>query len=353
MVTCLLHLLLWLPLITGCDGCRRAAEKKADKASKKDKLPAEAMTFARAVALPCGDSEAQSAVKLGHWFTLRQSLRSNHADERGDLQFSLMGPGANNERIGKDDLSFLRPAVLPKGRMKRLDIRMLATLPNEPLVSRLETNMVYTSANARIEGGRIPHRLLRGDEYQFVILTRRPERFDRFRNANWVRSWMWSEDSSRQVTSINHYQLVIPKFDGILDLPESALDWTSIAYVLWDDFSPSKLTPAQTQALLDWTSFGGRLIVNGTPIVAELAGSSLNRHLPLQYEGLIELEPESLAALIQKHQVNRDPSSTLTLALIQNLSSRVRVGGSLKADAWSVANTDELITIKRSVEAKS
>ncbi len=320
------------------------------------------MALGSAVALPCGEAESQSAVKLGHWFTLRQSIRSNLADQRGELQFTGSGtanssllsaasplsasPSPASSQLTYSTMSFVRPAVLPKGRMKRLDIRMLASLPNSESAANFQTQAIYTDANTRFDAGRVTHRLLRGDEYQFVILTRRPERFDRFRKSNWVRSWMGTNETTAEATSVNHYQLVIPKQSGVLDLPETALDWTSVAYVFWDDFSPANLTPTQTQALVDWLHFGGRLIINGTTILPELAASPINPLLPIQFEGLVELESESLASLINRHQVPKDTSTALTLALVQNLSSRIRIGGSLKPDAYGVDGTDELIVVQ-------
>ena len=40
-----------------------------------------------------------------------------------------------------------------------------------------------------------------------------------------------------------HYRIVLPRISDYVPLPSYALQWTSIAYLVWDDIHPDLLKP--------------------------------------------------------------------------------------------------------------
>ena len=66
----------------------------------------------------------------------------------------------------------------------------------------------------------------------------------------------------------------------LLPLPNNALAWTSIAYVLWDDLPPDALDDDQQAAMLDWLHWGGQLLISGPRSLDSLRSSFLADYLP-------------------------------------------------------------------------
>ena len=44
-----------------------------------------------------------------------------------------------------------------------------------------------------------------------------------------------------------HYRIVLPRISEYVPLPSYALQWTSIAYLVWDDIHPDLLKPEQAR----------------------------------------------------------------------------------------------------------
>ncbi|MGV3484709.1 MAG: hypothetical protein ACO1RT_09855 [Planctomycetaceae bacterium] len=353
----LLVLLLTLPAVTGCDGCRRTEDDGAEKAAG-PQTTVDEFTFAGAVPLPAGGSLGNSAVKIGHWFSLRQSIRSNQVDQRGELTFraavnssvggatpltrTTTGTGGDADGQGAG-LVCQRPAVLPKGRMKRLDLRLLATADRISTPAKISTIGTFTSPSTSYSNGRIEHQAMLGSEYFFVVLTTRPERFASFQAADWVRAPLASDGDP----SPPQFRLVFPRAGGVLSLPETMLDWTSTAFVFWDDVSPSELTTQQRRALTDWLNFGGRMIVNGDAVVSELANSELGPLLPIAFTGMQSLESEAAAALVEHWSVEGDGSQTSVSSLVRSQASGVALMGDPAGDAKGIEGTSDLLVARR------
>jgi hypothetical protein len=338
----LILLLLTIPLFTGCDGCRQVGSDTDPKSAKSKDAPAEEFTFGGAVPLPNGKPGAITTIKPGHWFSLRQSIRSNVADQRGELVFRCdpRDPQASGQTDAPVRFSSQRPAVLPKGRTKRLDARMLASPLLIGMGDRISTTGNFSSTNINPVGQRVDHIPMRGAEYFFAILTKRPERFAMFQASDWVKPPAGEEGSP---ANSNNYRIVFPRASGLLALPETMLDWTSTAYLFWDDVSPSELTSEQRRALVDWLHFGGRMIVNGDTIVTELATSELAPLLPIKVDGMTDLDSDSAASLIENWSVKADDSAPLVTALVRSLNSRVAIDGELVSQATPVQNTADLL----------
>ena len=223
-------LLVFLPVVTGCEGCRRleTADEAAKKNDPKEKAPVDAFTMGKTLPLPSGGSIDDTALKPGHWFTLRQPIRSNHVDQRGDLIVHTSagnGPSATEHSgEGVESLSCQRPAVLPKGRMKRLDTRLLAARENISMGQRMSTSVKFTSPFGYTNAETRQHMVMHGDEYFFAILTRRREQFATLQVADWIRP-PFDLEMGTQVPS--NYRVVFPQSDGLLALPDTMLDWTA------------------------------------------------------------------------------------------------------------------------------
>lgn len=369
----LLWVLLCLPLWTGCDGCRPGL--RDPRAANEEVPESDEFTFRGPKPLPLGGSPAQSGIKPGHWFTIGETITSNRDDQRGMLRHRVGGvPGAGREESvdglvsgqalppPERSLAWLplmseRPALLPKQRTKRFDSRLLATSdPLAPLTSRafLMGQFATGSASSLVETGRAPVNRLVPEEYFFIVLTTRPEKFSLLDSADWVRPRIDS-DFSGQIDRRN-YRLVFVQPDDWLPLPETMLDWTSTAVVLWDDVEPGELTPEQTRALIDWVHFGGRLLVNGPAMGIALTREGFGTLLPQQIVASEELKPEAVAELLRGWSVPADETRGLPgddsterqVQLAQRRESRLATAGPLASDASAVVGTGDLVLQKRS-----
>jgi hypothetical protein len=356
--------LLWLilcsfPFWIGCNGCRTQDEDPAADAG-----PASEYTFGGAQPLPQGFSIAQSGIKPGHWFTLAESIRSNRNDQRGTLRHSIemvhSGPGdelldlspggAVGQRAGTERLPLLceRPAVLPKGRTKRFDSRLLAGSPKSiRRGARAFISGQYSSSShaALLETGRQSVVLMQPQEYFFVILTRRPERFSWIQTADWVRPPL--DDSDFHVDIPINYRLVFPNPDGLLALPDTLFDWTSTAVLLWDDLEPAALTPEQGRAISDWVRFGGRLIVNGPGAGVELSRSRFGELMPLDVQGSAELDPAAIEELLVRWSVSGDTTVEQQVAMVSDRSGRLLADGQVHPSAVAIAGTSEMLLTRQ------
>ena len=334
-----------LPALSGCEGCRQI--DTADQSEKKNDpkaAPVAAFTIEKAIPLPSSGADALTALKPGHWTTIRQPIRSNQTDQRGDLEVrAFFGRGSGqttSSTDGGETLSCQRPAVLPKGRMKRLDARLLAGRDNLAGDRRFSTSVKFTSPTSYAMPETSDHQVLHGDEYFFVILTNRPERFASFQVADWVRPPF---DAELGTTVPTNYRLVFPRNDGLLGLPDTVLDWTSTAVIFWDDVSPAEVTTEQTRALIDWIHFGGRMIVNGDTIATDLANSDLGALLPISVKGMNVYDSEAMTQLIDSWSVDGDESRIAITELVRTQVSRIAIAGEISPDAKAIDGTLELV----------
>ncbi len=334
-----------LPWFVGCDGCRRDEAAKDNK--NKPPGPSEDITFGQAMPLPSNGSVGTAAIKPGHWFTLRQSMRSNKSDQRGEYSsqaFVIDGSSTAQSGDGNIAQDCLRPVVLPKGRMKQFDSRLLAGLDGGIGNKRLATSGRLSTGALIATPPRTDHGLMRAEEYFLVILTNRPERFVSFQVADWVRP---PTDIELAANGPANYRIVFAKSGGLWSIPETMLDMTSTAVVFWDDVSPNELTAFQRQGIIDWVHFGGRLIVNGDTIATELASSEMGGLLPITVAGMMDLSGESTAMLVENWGVQKDDTTPVVAALVRSQASRVAVAGDVADDAMAIVGTDELVAMRR------
>ncbi len=72
------------------------------------------------------------------------------------------------------------------------------------------------------------------------------------------------------------------------ELPSRWQGLEAVDVIVWDDADPSALSPLQTQALIDWVTRGGRLLITGGKNGRLLADSPLAELLPVRIVGIEE-----------------------------------------------------------------
>jgi hypothetical protein len=344
-VSCLLALLC-LPFVVGCEGCRNDSDSQDPQTAPVDDFSARP-----ARAFPGDASPVAGGIKPGHWLTASQTLKSNKQDARGELLGRASASGASfqtGEKVtSTGSLPSLRPIVLPKGQTRRFDYRILAAVPGPGDQKRgyLESRFVSKGRTVFFDTGKQPFNMLSGEEFFFVILTNRPERFAKFQVSDWVRPYR--DETLEFRSDASNYRIVFPATDDVLPLSETMLDWTSTAVVLWDDLSPDALTPQQQTALADWVRFGGQLIINGAAASDAIAKTKLADLLPLRPTGNIELDPDSATELLQSWAVDTDASTDKQIALLRSQSGRVAVDGTAAEDTVSLQGSGNLVLERR------
>ena len=326
----LLILLLCFPLIVGCEGCRNDPDDKANKDN--DEEPLQDFSSKPSLAFPADSNLSGGGIKPGHWMTASQSLKSNKADIRGELLSSTTVTKTNlnagtitNTRSG---MQTSRPIVLPQGQMRRFDFRLLPPTPTGTESRRMTLNSRFLSAGRStfFDTGKQPFNVMREEEYFFVVLTTRPERFARIQVADWIRPPRSDEEFK---APRSNYRVVIPETKNMLPLPETMLDLTNTAVIFWDDLGPESLTPQQTTAMADWVRFGGQLIVNGAEASDAISKTAMADVLPLMPTGNIELDSDAAANMLQQCQVKTDRSTEKQIAVLKGQSGRISVDGRL------------------------
>jgi len=298
-----------------------------------------------------------------------ETIRSNRSDERGVIRHSIHLPlrsslpdEAGNE-LGLSDTNLPppsehasrlvpliseRPAVLPKLRSKRLDARLLAGVPqslqgNASML--LSGQFIPSNQTTTHDTGQRPVRMLEPQEYFFIVLTKRPERFTSLQSADWIRPPL--DESQSNLVRPGNYRLLIPASDGLLTLPETMLDWTSTAVVLWDDLEPSALTVEQTRSLLDWLHFGGRMIINGPAMGTELSRSRFGAVMPMTIERNIELDAAAVEQLLTRWSVSGDNTTEQQAAVARQRSGRLLTEGPIHPAAVAIRDTGDLIVSRQ------
>lgn len=334
--------LLTLPLVVGCEGCRRDLQNDSDAEAP----PLDEFTERPPLAFPGDSQPIAGGIKPGHWFTAGQPLRSNRADVRGRMQSQIFAgvanpPGPQPARAA-GSLRSTRPLILPKGQLRRLDYRLLSPR-NGPLDSQrcyLASRIVTPAGALLFDVGQQPFYALAASEYFFVILTSRPERFAPLQVADWVRPP--ASDTTFQPAAAN-YRMVIPSSDEVLPLAETMLDWSSTAVLFWDDLEAAACTPDQLRAISDWVHFGGQLIVNGAEASAALAGSGLGTLLPLRPTGNSELDATAATQLLRSYAVAGDASTSGQIKRLTDQSARLAVDGIVAPSSLAIAGTGNLV----------
>ncbi|TWU60925.1 hypothetical protein [Crateriforma conspicua] len=331
-----------LLLIPGCNGCR----DESSSANKDQSLPQTEYTDSEPVGFPSDRTRAGFAIKPGHWLAASQTIKSNLGDRRGRLQSEIRFPVLDRDGTVTGQrrtwpIQADRPVVLPKGQSRQFEFRFLAPAIAGTMGSQVE---IFSRLQVR---GQVQPETLRGgsfsvmapQEYFFVVLTERPERFVRLKVADWVRPYA----RFSQAAPSNHYRVVLPLTDGMVEIPETMLDWSSVSVLFWDDLPSETLTPSQWQAIDDWIHFGGRLIVNGSDAAESLQRSVLGKDLPLRVIGNLELDADAAETMLNRFSVESDRSVEKQITLVRDGTARVMSEAQVREETRWVDGSGELI----------
>ena len=328
-------------LLVGCEGCQPA---DSDPTNEDEDQPIADFSDGPAATFPAGLGPFDSAVKPGHWMTASKSLKSNRVDARGQLESHLyVGSKSPVSGQATRELVFnVRPITLPKGQTRKPDYRILVpSVSHESHKMSLASRFVSSTRTTIFETSAQPFNVLSQEEYFFVVLTSRPERFAKLQVADWIKP-LRKEDEFE--TRAANYHIVIPPLGGVLPIPETMLDLTSTAVIFWDNLSADVLTPDQYNALEDWLHFGGQVIVNGAEASEAIANSPLDRILPIAPASNVELDPEQGEQLLEHWAVASDSTTKAQIALLGSQSGRVAVDGQMSPGSIMVPGTGTLIS---------
>lgn len=293
--TSLLLALFALTSLTGCGGCNQTpAQQAAAKKAREQAEIAEAkkraeeekknkpFVISRLTPLLSEnliETEEGFSLRLakpGHWATTIQPMKANLADFEGRITIAAVDPSGTPMAIPHTpyEMTSSRPAVLAKGRSKRVENELLIPSNAEKLnvVSELLNN-AGSLADAPLTE---PWTLMPSHQYFFIVLAREPARYGFLKVTDAVKAPFQDLNG----TEIPHYRIVLADGNKPLPLPPNVLTWTSVAYVVWDEVNLDRLDPAQQEALVDWIHWGGRLIINGPDSLDSLRASFLKDYLP-------------------------------------------------------------------------
>ncbi len=281
---CLLLFLAMMLCLPGCGGCRKTQEteeqekQQAEEKAKKKEKEKEPFEARQPVAMPSGGNLG-GACKPGHWISqVWPDVKANRGDFQGELQSEIVGPG--NRKVPlvavPYEMTTERPAALAKEQPKSLE--SFTWIPPLPVKA--------SSVNFRLTaGGGGPAAIERfmvldhmpSYRYYFVVLSQRAGRYEYLdKKLPSIHVHRPNDD----VGPMKYYEVVSIPASRRPSLPNNALYWTSIAYLLWDDFDPALWDVDQQQALIDWLHWGGQIIVSGPDALEQLRNSFLRPYLP-------------------------------------------------------------------------
>ena len=368
-VVCLLILCLCLGVVTtaGCGGCRsedddtgkkKKVEKKPDfqspgtailpgsfpdletpsleqlqEMSKEERVQLEARSFLR-----------RNRTKVGHWVATSTPVRANHFNVQGRLDAANVISGKPAEIPGtRFTFATARPFALTKGEWKYLQ-------SSAWLAPRADAGQASVQLDLLPAAGGPPmyaapmciNRLMKGFQYHMVLLTNRQQKM---KYLNLTDSVAVNDTSPFTTTETTEFYFVVSNEpENPIPLPSNALQWTTIAYVIWDDLDPDSLDVDQQQALLDWLHFGGQLILSGPDCLSKLENSFLAEYLPAQSAERTEIEKSQFVTLNESWSIpSTKNSSDKRYLTISEGNPLVGVELLPHVDAQFVSGTGDLV----------
>lgn len=277
-----------LALVPGCRGCirnplaarREAAEDLLDQ--KGPPLPD--FEIAGPAPLPAssfrpGSDAQEMAYKPGHWSTVHFEAKANHFDFFGELHLSATNGSGDPLPVPGTDfvLAGTRPALLSRGQPKILPTALFVPRSGEAR-TRADWRLVPLRGRRASVAASQPMAAMPSFQYHLVVLS---PLADRYRYLDDLPAVHPPGFDLLGGLDRRHYRVVPVPIDRRPPLPESALYWTTIAYVVWDGADPNALALAQREALLDWLHWGGQLLISGPESLDILRGSFLEPFLPV------------------------------------------------------------------------
>ncbi len=268
--TRLLHLLFficvglpWLLTTPGCGGCRQdplARKKTEDEKRKEEELgqkkekpkpdfePFKVTVLPGTIPLvedeetidgtveesPDSPLPGRLSAKPGHWVHARYLLKANNADFQGELMAQCVDRKLDAMELEKSPfwVTSTRPAVLPQGQSKEIEIPVFVAVPTQR-----DRTTVQVLAHLRTRGGgrnvmqdAVPTTRLKPHQYHLVVLAREPNRYGYLRALPAIKppfdDWTMEGLQEDYIVTLHGSQ------EGqLLPLPANPLAWTSIAFM--------------------------------------------------------------------------------------------------------------------------
>ncbi len=303
----------------GCSGCNEdpndpnaTAEAKEKAKAKEDPTKKEKPTPdfepVKLFTVPQRRELALHPVKPGHWTAAVEEMKANNFDFVGELYGEVLGDGLGKgvdlERT-PHRLAVTRPAPLPKGQPKFFE--MLFFVPRDRTRAQLATELRSRGGGLIATPGAEPLQLMKAQQYFLVALAAEADRYRPLAQFDCVRA-------PNSDGPLDYYQVITPQLMKPLPVPNNALAWSSIAYVVWDDVDPQLLSAEQRTALVDWLHWGGQLIVSGPKSLDALRDKTfLGNYLPALPGEPVKITAEMLAPLNDWYTlpVKNQPGKTL------------------------------------------
>ncbi len=257
--------------------------------------------------------------KAGHWYSAHYPVVANHLNIEGELETQTVLPTGQPVPVPRTHYWPIhkRPIALAKKEWKNLESSVYAPVRTD-LQMDAPSVLVSFSLNQRNatlnQASTIqPIAGMKAFQHHFIVLTDRPD--------NW--SYLKLTDSFQLPGKLGNgdqqppiYYLV-PSIPGDpVPLSRNPLQWTTVAYVLWDNLPANALNPDQQTALIDWLHHGGQLIVSGPDCLDKLRTSFLAELLPASFDGSINLTAAEMETLNEHWSIpsKTDQKRKLTLS---------------------------------------
>ena len=267
---------------------------------------------------PSNSTLRLNRTKAGHWYTAQYPVLSNRQNVDGEL--STQAVLTTSRPIPVPHTRYWpvhkRPVSLAKKEWKNLETSVYVPIRTD-VRNNVPSVLVSFSLDQRnaslIQASTVqPISAMKSFQHHFVVLTGRPD--------DW--SYLKLTDSFQLSGKLSNGNLKPPIYYMVPSIPGSPvplsrnpLQWTTVAYVLWDDLPATALDPDQQSAMIDWLHHGGQLIISGPDCLDRLRNSFLSDYLPASFDGSINLTADEMKTLNDHWSVPTDTAEKRALTL--------------------------------------
>lgn len=276
-----------LAACVACAGCLGDASKD-DQQQNEPRKPE--LELDQPLTLPGNPLQPELHFKPGHWTTVSSAAIANYNDTRGQLTCRFITPSGDLLTAGEwTALEAQRAFVLPKRQRRYLELRVLPP-PNRSSLLSTSLQADYGPAVGRTD----QQAQMPAHQHVMLVLAENPDDYRFLLSLDSVRAPSGDAVTPR---SAAHYVVELPTVERVAVVPDSAMTWTTTAYVVWSKFSPDQLSPQQQQAMIDWLHWGGQIVISGPDSLDLLPGSFLAEYLPASGGERTALEGDALGTL--------------------------------------------------------
>ncbi|RMG95344.1 MAG: hypothetical protein D6706_12165 [Chloroflexi bacterium] len=172
--------------------------------------------------------------RMEEWIPVFIHVANEGPAIEGELRITI-----NN--AGSEKLTYTSPVSLPTKSNKR--VVMYVLLPS--FRSRITVHLYDDEGNRVHSANSELLKVINSDELLYGVVTSDPSEFSVLENAKLT------------------YKRASAAFLTLDELPENGVAWRALNVVVLDDVDTSQLTNDQRQAMLNWVSDGGQLVVTG------------------------------------------------------------------------------------------